>query len=190
MAQELKESYNLIKKLPLIERLSISHMQIRVKLAIAITLIILLTIIILSYIVLTRQKENLYQHTVKMGKTSLNYFVNNARHPLVRENILELNTLINEAASVEGILYALIVDRNGVIKAHTDIAMIGKPYRMTQQLWKDSIMQKSFGRYVSPEVVEPIAPRKLKGKSELIESFKVTGISGLPEKFQQQGRVM
>jgi len=38
--------------------------------------------------------------------------------------------------------------------------------------------------------VEPIAPQKLKGKSELVESFKVTGISGLPDKFQQQGRAM
>jgi adenylate cyclase len=108
-------------------------MPIRVKLAVAITLIILLTIIILSYIVLTKQKESLYQHTVKTGKTSLNYFVNNARHPLVKESILELNTLINEAVSVEGILYALIVDRKGVIKAHTDIAMIGKPYQMLEK---------------------------------------------------------
>ncbi len=133
MSPELKESHILQKKLTFKERLSYSHMPIRVKLAVAITLIILLTIIILSYIVLTKQKESLYQHTVKTGKTSLNYFVNNARHPLVKESILELNTLINEAVSVEGILYALIVDRKGVIKAHTDIAMIGKPYQMLEK---------------------------------------------------------
>ncbi len=133
MSPELKESHIIQKKLPLKERLSYSHMPIRVKLAVGITLIILLTIIILSYIILTKQKESLYQHTVKMGKTSLNYFVNNARHPLVKESILELNTLINEAASVEGILYALIVDRKGVIKAHTDIAMVGKPYELLEK---------------------------------------------------------
>ena len=133
MSPELKESHILQKKLPFKERLSYSHMPIRVKLAFAITLIILLTIIILSYIILTKQKESLYQHTVKMGKTSLNYFVNNARHPLVRENVLELNTLINEAASVEGILYALIVDRKGVIKAHTDIVRVGKPYQLLEE---------------------------------------------------------
>jgi len=135
MLPKLNESHIIQKKLPFKERLSyaFSCMSIRVKLAIAITLIILLTIIILSFITLTKQKESLYQHTLKTGKTSLNYFVNNARHPLIKESILELNTLINEAASVEGILYALIVDRKGVIKAHTDITMIGKPYQLLEK---------------------------------------------------------
>jgi len=137
MSPELRESHILQKILSFKERLSYSHMPIRVKLAIAITLIILLTIIILSYIILTKQKESLYQHTVKTGKTSLNYFVNNARHPLVKESILELNTLINEAATVEGILYALIVDRKGVIKAHTNIAMVGKLYQLLEK--KDNL---------------------------------------------------
>lgn len=133
MSPETKKPDILQMKLPLKARLSYFDMPIRAKLAIAITLIILLTIIILSYIILSKQKESLYQHTVKMGKTSLNYFVNNARHPLVKESILELNTLINEAASVEGILYALIVDRKGVIKAHTDITMVGKPYQLLEK---------------------------------------------------------
>ncbi|MDQ1331385.1 MAG: adenylate cyclase [Thermodesulfobacteriota bacterium] len=133
MSPEKKKPDILQMKLPLKARLSYFDMPIRAKLAIAITLIILLTIIILSYIILSKQKESLYQHTVKMGKTSLNYFVNNARHPLVKESILELNTLINEAASVEGILYALIVDRKGVIKAHTDITMVGKPYQLLEK---------------------------------------------------------
>ncbi len=133
MSSEQKKPDILQKKLPFKARLSYFDMPIRAKLAIAITLIILLTIIILSFIILTKQKEGLYQHTVKMGKTSLNYFVNNARNPLVKESILELNTLINEAASVEGILYALIVDRKGIIKAHTDIAMVGKPYQLLEK---------------------------------------------------------
>lgn len=101
------------------------RIPIRVKLSIAITFIIWLTIVILSFVILTRQKEQLYLQTIKTGHVSLNYFANNASIPLLNDDILRLNRLIKEAASVEGLLYAIVVDRNQVIKAHTDHTKIG-----------------------------------------------------------------
>jgi adenylate cyclase len=101
------------------------RIPISVKFAIAITFIIWLTILILSFITLNRQKEMLYHQTLKAGKISLKYFTNNARIPLLGDDVLRLNTLIKEAASVEGILYAVIVDRRSIIKAHTDHSQIG-----------------------------------------------------------------
>jgi adenylate cyclase len=101
------------------------RIPIRVKLSIAIIFIIWLTILILSFVVLARQKDQLYLQTVKTGKVSLNYFANNASIPLLKDDLLVLNTLIKEAASVEGLLYAIIIDREQVIKAHTDHSRIG-----------------------------------------------------------------
>jgi adenylate cyclase len=101
------------------------RIPIRIKLSIAIIFIIWLTILILSFVILTRQKENLYLQTVKTGKVSLNYFSNNSSIPLLKDDLLVLNTLIKEASSVEGLLYAIIVDRQQVIKAHTDHDKIG-----------------------------------------------------------------
>ena len=60
-----------------------------------------------------------------MGKVTLNYFVSNASIPLLNDDILRLNRLIKEAASVEGLLYATIVDREQIIKADTDYTKIG-----------------------------------------------------------------
>jgi adenylate cyclase len=60
-----------------------------------------------------------------MGKVSLNYFVSNASIPLLNDDMLRLNSMIKETTSVEGILYAIIVDRQKVIKAHTDHTQIG-----------------------------------------------------------------
>ena len=119
----------LIKERPLTlkEKLARVRVPIRVKLSIAITFIIWATILILSFIVLARQKEQLYRQTVRTGKISLNYFVNNASIPLLNDDLLRLNTLIKEAASVEGLLYAIIVDRSRIIKAHTDHTRIGTP---------------------------------------------------------------
>jgi adenylate cyclase len=101
------------------------EIPIRAKLSFAITFIIWLTILILSFVILARQKTSLYRQTVRTGKVSLNYFVGDAAIPLLEDDIVRLNSLIKEAASVEGLLYAAISDRNGVVKAHSDSSLIG-----------------------------------------------------------------
>lgn len=101
------------------------RVPIRVKLSIAIIFIIGLTTIILGFVVMARQKEQLYLQTIQTGRVSLSYFTNNARVPLLNDDILRLNTLIKEASSVEGLLYAVIVDREKEIKAHTEHTKIG-----------------------------------------------------------------
>jgi len=124
LSENLEE---LIKQRPITLREKISYLRvpIRVKLSVAITFIIWLTILILSFVTLARQREQLYLQTVKTGKVSLNYFANNANIPLLNDDIVRLNRLIKEAASVEGLLYAIIVDREQVIRAHTDHTKIG-----------------------------------------------------------------
>lgn len=107
-------------------KLSSLRIPIRIQLSIAITTIIWLTILILSFVILARQRDHLYLQTVQTGKVSLNYFANNANIPLLNDDILRLNRLIKEATSVKGLLYAIIVDRKQVIKAHTDHTKIGK----------------------------------------------------------------
>ncbi|MBN2255582.1 MAG: HAMP domain-containing protein [Deltaproteobacteria bacterium] len=104
------------------------HPPIMVKLAIAVLFIVGLTIMTLSYFVLDREKGRLYQQTIKMGKINLSYFTNNAKVPLINDNILRLNTLIKESASVEGVSYAFILDKKGMIKAHTDFNKIGTKF--------------------------------------------------------------
>jgi adenylate cyclase len=118
-------SNGLVKQGGLKNKLLCVRIPIRVKLSIAITFIIWVTILILSFVTLARQRDQLYLQTVRMGQVSLNYFENNARIPLLNDDILRLNRLIKEAESVEGILYAIIVDRQQVIKAHTDHDKIG-----------------------------------------------------------------
>jgi adenylate cyclase len=103
------------------------RVPIKVKLSGAIIFIIWLTILILSFVILARQKEQLYAQTVKLGKVSLNYFTNDAKMPLLDDDIVLLNTVIKEAVAVEGLLYAIIIDTEQIIKAHTDHTKIGMP---------------------------------------------------------------
>ena len=115
-------------------KLSSLRIPIRIQLSIAITTIIWLTILILSFVILARQRDHLYLQTVKTGKVSLNYFANNANIPLLHDDILRLNRLIKEATSVQGLLYAIIVDRKQVVKAHTDHTKIGETLQVFENM--------------------------------------------------------
>ncbi|MCP4745970.1 MAG: HAMP domain-containing protein [Desulfobacteraceae bacterium] len=132
------------------ERLPHLRISIWMQMALAITFIIMLTIVTLSLLVLDKQKGRLYDQSVRLGMVSLNYFANNAPIPLLEDDILQLNTLIKEAARVKGLRYALIVGANDLIKAHTDINLIGVPFKHfsddAELIIKDDITYYSYNR--------------------------------------------
>ncbi len=109
-------------------RLSIRPVPIWLKLSVMMILVTTLTIGVLSTMTLREQRAQLFQQTVRSGKTSLNYFIANARFLLLEEsNTLKLNALITEAVTVAGIRYAIIQDARGTVVAHTDFDQIGGP---------------------------------------------------------------
>jgi adenylate cyclase len=111
------------------ERLPRARIPMWMQMAVATTFVTVITVIILTLSVLDKQKERLYEQTVRMGTVSLNYFANNAKFPLLEDDILRLNTLIKEASEVEGLRYAFITDAKQKIKAHTDVNLIGLPFK-------------------------------------------------------------
>lgn len=98
------------------------------QLSLATMVVLAVSIGILSYVIMERQRSNLYDHIVKLGSVSLSYVADNAKVPLLTDDALALSTLINNVASVDGHFYALIVDTGGQIKAHTNHEMIGKQF--------------------------------------------------------------
>jgi adenylate cyclase len=108
------------------EKLPLVRFPIWLKLSIAMTVIVFLVSLSLGIVMLNRQRAGLYENTLRVGTITLNYFVNNAAIPLLDNNILRLNTLVKETTAVEGLLYAVIVDNDEVMKAHSDPSMIGK----------------------------------------------------------------
>ncbi len=106
----------------------VTRVPIWLQLAVATLFVLSVSISTFGYVIMERQKEKLYDQTIKLGMVSLNYFSNNAKIPLLNDDILELNTLINNAASVDGHFYAFIVDNKEMVKAHTDYSKIEKPF--------------------------------------------------------------
>ncbi len=108
-----------------VDRLPWPKMPIWLQLSVATMLLILITATSLNLFIFNRQKKQLYDKTLQIGLVSLNYFDNNARVPLLEDNLLQLNTLVKNATQVESILYAVITDNTEKIKAHTDLSRIG-----------------------------------------------------------------
>ncbi len=108
-----------------VERLPWPRLPIWLQLSVMIMLLVVITATSLNFFIFERQKKQLYNKTLQVGLVSLNYFDNNARIPLLEDDLLQLNTLVKNAAQVEGILYAVITDNTNTIKAHTDLNRIG-----------------------------------------------------------------
>jgi len=124
LSDNIRELVNTLRG-TFVERLPSPRMPIWFQLAVTTILVIVLTAVSLNFFILNRQKEQLYDKTVKVGLVNLNYFDNNARVPLLEDNLLQLNSLVKNATEVEGIVYAYITDNNGQVKAHTDLNKIG-----------------------------------------------------------------
>jgi adenylate cyclase len=150
------------------QRLPRARIPMWMQMAVATTFVSVITVIILILAVLDKQKERLYDQTVRMGAVSLNYFTNNAKIPLLEEDILRLNTLIKEAARVKGLRYALITDTKDKIKAHTDVNLIGLPFKhfvdRPELIRKDEVVYYSYRRTDGEQMLNLFRPISLKDK--------------------------
>jgi adenylate cyclase len=105
-----------------------SNIRIPIWLQLSVTVALIIVVIVLgfSFGILNRQRDQLYAQTVKIGMVSLNYFANSASIPLLENNILTLNNMLKESTSEESILFAFILDSEGIIQAHSNLNEIGK----------------------------------------------------------------
>jgi adenylate cyclase len=125
LADDIKELVGK-KRGSFVERLPAPRIPIWLQFSTVIIAITVVTIFVLNFFILNRQRDQLYDQSKKIGMVSLNYFAANARIPLLEDDILQLNTLIKNTTAVEGLVYAVIVDQDQKIKAHTDHDQIGK----------------------------------------------------------------
>jgi len=122
-----------------IERLPTPSLPIWLKLSLVMISIVMITVVSISFITLNRQKRQLYEQIFRVGEASLNYFAESARIPLLDNNILQLNTLIKGVAEVDGLVYAAIIDRNNIVKAHSNLFEIGNLFEKFDKIKKVNI---------------------------------------------------
>jgi adenylate cyclase len=104
------------------------RIPIFIKLAALSTLLIFLVISTISLSMLNRQKEQFIGHLIDLGETMTHVAASNAADKLLGEEELSLFQLLNDIAQNEHIIYALITDSNGTIKAHSTMEEANKAY--------------------------------------------------------------
>lgn len=118
---------NQAKKMLIPYRISLS-----LKASALVTLLVSLMLLIAGLVVIRWQRDALYSEKLLTSKALLGQFANNVRVPLLEDEILNLNMLVKDMSDFDGLLYALIVDLNGVVKAHTDSKNIGAVLQLPQ----------------------------------------------------------
>ena len=90
LSDNIKERINKMRG-TFAERLPAPRVPIWLQLSLTTIIVILLTTFVLGVVILSRQKERLYMQTVNVGTVSLKYFAENARIPLIQDDILQLS---------------------------------------------------------------------------------------------------
>lgn len=82
-------------------------------------LLLCITVGIPWYFASAKQKSILFAELLNSKISTLDYFASSAKIPILADDTLRLNMVVKEATAVDGILYAFIVDRKQIIRAHS-----------------------------------------------------------------------
>lgn len=99
------------------------------EISLVITFVSLLIVAIFSLFMLKRERDLLYLEKINAGKIVLGQFVASAIIPLLGDDLVTLNTMVKKMNQGDGLLYAVILDNQKNIRAHTDPAQIGLPFK-------------------------------------------------------------
>jgi adenylate cyclase len=144
------------------------RIPIFIKLATLSTLLILFVISAISFSMLKKQKEQFTSQLIDLGKSMVRIATKNAPDKLLGEEDMALFQLVNDIAENEQVVYALIVDKENIIKAHSRIDEVNKAYsrpKDTLFIQKESDIRISTITHNGEELLffeSPVTYQKLK----------------------------
>ena len=98
------------------------------RLSIAVLLLFSLSIGLPVSFMMVKQRDVLFAETLKSAEAVAGYFAASTKVPLLADDTLRLNAVARDAAGLDGVVYAFVVDRNRIIQAHSMQEMLGREY--------------------------------------------------------------
>ncbi len=102
-----------------------SRVSLGLKFSIAVTFLIVLTMMAVTTLILNYQKESLRQNTFENSLAMTRNLAHDAEGALLMFDPLRLNELVTMVQQATACAYVMIVDRDGVVVAHTRRALLG-----------------------------------------------------------------
>ncbi|MBN2032557.1 MAG: HAMP domain-containing protein [Deltaproteobacteria bacterium] len=110
------------------------RIPIFLKLAVMSTLLVCVVIFTISVTILGRQKDQFTKHLKDLGVSLIRTAANSAPDKILGDEDLAMFQLVKNIAENEQVVFALITDRKGIIKAHNRMEMVGKPYHRPKEV--------------------------------------------------------
>lgn len=100
-------------------------LSLALKFSIAVTLLIVLSMLAVATLIITYQKEALSQSAFESNRAMSRNLAHDAEEPLLMFDPLRLDELVITVQDATSCRYAMIVDNEGIVVAHTDREMLG-----------------------------------------------------------------
>jgi signal transduction histidine kinase len=108
--------------------------SLTVKVGLLITTLVTLSVGLVAAFLLHRQQQSLTDQMVKRGLTIAENVAAAAKSPLVSNDQLTLTLLVSDAMRDSDVAYVAIADQDGKAVAHSDLALVGKPFERPAEL--------------------------------------------------------
>lgn len=126
---ETKDANQPAARPSLLQRMQNTRISIRLKLALLITLLIIFIMTCASIFFYRSQKEEVVDQMTRFGTSLSANLSHNSSVPLLENDEASLHILLEEVSKVQDIDYAMVLDKQGKVKAHSDITKIDLPYQ-------------------------------------------------------------
>ncbi|MDH7499008.1 MAG: adenylate/guanylate cyclase domain-containing protein [candidate division NC10 bacterium] len=123
---------------------------IKTKLILLITLLILSSMGLTSIFLFHQGKQSLSEEVEKRGAVMLHMLAQDSKGPLLSGDDLLLHKFVSEVTKSEGVVYAMVCNKEGRIQAHSRLSLVGKVFTQDPAA---KVVQKS-----------PVMVRLIKGK--------------------------
>jgi adenylate cyclase len=102
------------------------RLPLKVKLSLLITGLVVLAVLLVSGTLLRKHAQTLTDAVTKRGLTIAYNLAGGSKSALVSNDDLTLNILVKEAMADKDVTYVIFADEHGVVRAHSNVTMIGK----------------------------------------------------------------
>jgi adenylate cyclase len=103
------------------------RLPLKLKLSLLITALLTTTVVLLSTALLYRAEQDLTAQMTRRALAIAENLAASARSPLLTRDELTLTLLVRDATRDADVAYVIVADHRGIVRAHRDLGLVGKP---------------------------------------------------------------
>src|SRR6267142_6709816 len=136
------------------------RLPLKVKLSLLITTLVALTVLLVGFSLLRRQEQALTEAVTKRGLSMAANLAAGGKSALATNDDLALNILIKEALRDRDVAYVVFADEKGVVHAHSDVTLLGKPLVRPEGLKPPDkeLLVQTYKRSADEEIIDISVP--------------------------------